>query len=71
MDAGKVACVRHVHTMQVVQAVRSANMDFPTGKIKDNDAQFVVRIAGKFKSIEDLRDLVVGSFPPGRGHPPA
>jgi HAE1 family hydrophobic/amphiphilic exporter-1 len=46
--------------LQIVQAVRSANMDFPTGKIKDEDAQFVVRIAGKFKSIEDLRDLVVG-----------
>jgi len=59
MDANKV----HAYGMsilQVVQAVRSANMDFPTGKIKDEDAQFTVRIAGKFKNIEDLRDLVVG-----------
>jgi HAE1 family hydrophobic/amphiphilic exporter-1 len=46
--------------MQVVGSVRSANMDFPTGKIKDTDAQFVVRVAGKFKSIEDMRELVVG-----------
>jgi len=45
---------------QIVQAVRSANMDFPTGNFKDADEQFVVRVAGKFTSIEDLRRLVVG-----------
>jgi hydrophobic/amphiphilic exporter-1 (mainly G- bacteria), HAE1 family len=59
MDANKVRAYG-MSIMQVVQAVRSANMDFPTGKIKDQDAQFVVRIAGKFKSIEDLRNLIVG-----------
>lgn len=59
MDANKVRAYG-MSILQVVQAVRSANMDFPTGKIKDEDAQFVVRVAGKFKSIEDLRDLVVG-----------
>jgi len=58
MDANKVRAYG-MSIMQIVQAVRSANMDFPTGTIKDEDAQFVVRIAGKFKSIEDLRDLVV------------
>lgn len=46
--------------LQIMGAVRNANMDFPTGKIKDSDAQFVVRIAGKFRSIDDLRQLVVG-----------
>ena len=45
---------------QVVQAVRSANLDFPTGNFKDADEQFVVRVAGKFSSVEDLRKLVVG-----------
>jgi HAE1 family hydrophobic/amphiphilic exporter-1 len=46
--------------LQVMQAVRNANMDFPTGNFKDVDEQFVVRIAGKFKSVEDLRQLVIG-----------
>ena len=45
---------------QVAQAVRSANLDFPTGNFKDADEQFVVRVAGKFSSVEDLRKLVVG-----------
>jgi len=46
--------------LQVSQAIKTANMDFPTGKIDDTDGQFVVRVAGKFNSIEELRDLVVG-----------
>jgi HAE1 family hydrophobic/amphiphilic exporter-1 len=59
VDAGKLRSYG-LSIMQVVGSVRSANMDFPTGKIKDSDAQFVVRVAGKFKSIEDMRELVVG-----------
>ena len=52
--------VRVVPAPQVAQAVRSANLDFPTGNFKDADEQFVVRVAGKFSSVEDLRKLVVG-----------
>jgi HAE1 family hydrophobic/amphiphilic exporter-1 len=59
LDANKVRAYG-LSILQIMQAVRNANMDFPTGNIKDADAQFVVRIAGKFKSIEDLRQLVVG-----------
>ncbi len=59
LDANKVRAYG-LSVPQVVQAVRSANMDFPTGNFKDVDKQFVVRIAGKFSSVEDLRRLVVG-----------
>ncbi|HVN48200.1 MAG TPA: efflux RND transporter permease subunit, partial [Bacteroidota bacterium] len=59
LDANKVRA-NGLSILQVMQAVRNANMDFPTGNVKDADAQFVVRIAGKFKSIEDLRQLVIG-----------
>ncbi|MEO8398671.1 MAG: efflux RND transporter permease subunit [Ignavibacteriaceae bacterium] len=45
--------------LQVVQAVKSSNLDYPTGKIEDSKEQFVVRIAGKFSSIDALRNLVV------------
>lgn len=45
--------------LQVTQAVKASNLDFPTGKIKEGDQQFIVRIAGKFSSIDGLRDLVV------------
>ncbi len=43
----------------VAQIVRSSNLDFPTGIIKDNDLQFVVRIAGKFETIDQIRKLPI------------
>jgi HAE1 family hydrophobic/amphiphilic exporter-1 len=46
--------------LQVTQLVKSSNLDFPTGKIEQGDVQYVVRLAGKYKSIDDLRGLVVG-----------
>ncbi len=46
--------------LQVTQTISAANLDFPTGKIKEGDTQYIVRIAGKFKSIDDLRKMVVG-----------
>ncbi len=45
---------------QVNQIIKSSNLDFPTGNIKDIDGQFVVRLAGKFKSIEEIRGIVLG-----------
>ncbi len=59
LNANKVQAY-NLSVPQVVQAVRSANLDFPTGNFKDADEQFVVRVAGKFSSVEDLRKLVVG-----------
>ncbi len=45
---------------QVTQVIKTANLDFPTGKIKDKDGQFIVRIAGKLTSVEDLKNLTIG-----------
>ncbi len=51
--------------LQVVQAVKSSNLDYPTGKIEDSKDQFVVRIAGKFNSIDELKNLVVAQSKTG------
>lgn len=45
---------------QVTQMIKASNVDFPTGKIKDSDGQFIVRVAGKLKSIDDLKNLSIG-----------
>jgi hydrophobic/amphiphilic exporter-1 (mainly G- bacteria), HAE1 family len=44
----------------VTQAIKMANLDFPTGNVKDQDKQFVVRLAGKIGSLDELRRLVIG-----------
>ena len=41
------------------QAISSANIEFPTGKVKDIDEQMTVRLAGKYQSIEDLQNLTL------------
>lgn len=44
----------------IAQNIKAANLDFPTGKVKDSDAQYIVRVAGKFESIEQIRNLPIG-----------
>jgi len=44
---------------RVTQSIKNANLDFPTGNIKSADQQYVVRVAGKFSSVDELRNLVV------------
>lgn len=51
--------------LQVTNAVKNANLDFPTGKIKDTDEQYVVRIAGKISSLKQLRELAIGTSKSG------
>src|SRR5579863_6338155 len=51
--------------MQVTNIIKSSNLDFPTGNVKEGDAQYVVRIAGKFTSVDALRDLVIAKSQQG------
>lgn len=46
--------------LQVAQAVQAANLDFPTGKVTGTEGQLRIRLAGKFLSLDDIRNLVVG-----------
>lgn len=46
--------------LQIAQLLRTSNLDFPTGKVKTGETQYIIRLAGKFNSIAELRNLVVG-----------
>jgi hydrophobic/amphiphilic exporter-1 (mainly G- bacteria), HAE1 family len=50
---------------QVTQIIKASNVDFPTGKIKDSDDQFIIRVAGKFETTEQMRNLVIGKSKAG------
>ncbi len=54
---------RGMTILQLVQAIRQSNLDFPTGRIESESEQITVRLAGKYKTIDDLRDLVVKVSP--------
>ncbi|MFM7682233.1 MAG: efflux RND transporter permease subunit, partial [Bacteroidota bacterium] len=43
------------------QAIAGANVEFPTGKVKDASEQMTVRLAGKFSSVKELENLIIFS----------
>src|SRR5690554_524373 len=48
-----------ISPIQVNMVIASANLDFPTGRIKNTDEQILIRLAGKFSSVEEIGELVV------------
>lgn len=49
--------------MQVQNAILTSNLDFPTGSVKTNEQDILIRLSGKIKNIEELRNLVVYDNP--------
>ncbi|MDR0228133.1 MAG: efflux RND transporter permease subunit [Flavobacteriaceae bacterium] len=46
---------------QVQQIILGSNLDFPTGSVKSQDKQTLIRLAGKYKNVEEMRNLVIAS----------
>ena len=51
--------------LQVSQALERENLDFPTGKIDEKNNEYIVRLAGKFNSVDEIKDMVVATTPNG------
>lgn len=50
-----------ISLLQVKQVLQAANVDFPTGKIQDDKTKFILRLAGKFENLEQIRNLIIGT----------
>jgi HAE1 family hydrophobic/amphiphilic exporter-1 len=46
---------------QVQQAVLSSNLDFPTGNVQTRDERMLIRLSGKYKNVQEMRNLVISS----------
>lgn len=46
---------------QVLQMIQSSNLDFPTGNVKTRENTTLIRLSGKYQSIDEMRNLVVSS----------
>lgn len=55
----------NISILQVSQAMGRENLDFPTGKIDENLNQYIVRLAGKFKNLDEIRNTVIAKPPEG------
>ena len=58
LDAKKLETY-NLSSLQILQAIQSSNLDFPTGKIKDNNTQIGIRLSAKFKNVHDIENVVI------------
>lgn len=49
----------NLSSVQVLQAIQLSNAEFPAGKIQDSHSQTSIRLTGKFKVVDDIRNVVV------------
>lgn len=63
-DAAKLQA-NHLTVLQVQQAILTANLDFPTGSVQTREQDILIRLAGKFKSVDELRNVVISTTPTG------
>lgn len=57
----------NLSSLQVLQAIQQSNADFPAGKIKDGHSQTNIRLTGRFRNIDDIRNTVITSDGNGAG----
>ncbi len=64
LDADKLQAYE-LSPLQVQQIILSSNLDFPTGSVKTQNQDILVRLSGKYRSTEELRNLVLKTSPSG------
>lgn len=64
VDAKKLQASR-LSLMQVQAAILQSNLDFPTGSVQTRDKDILIRLSGKYKDVDELRNLVVATTPEG------
>jgi hydrophobic/amphiphilic exporter-1 (mainly G- bacteria), HAE1 family len=52
-----------ISILQVSQALARENLDFPMGRIDEQRSEYIVRLNGKFKSLEAIGAMVVAALP--------
>lgn len=49
----------HTSILQIVQAIRMANLELPAGKIESDETQSFIRLAGRFNDLEEINQVVI------------
>jgi HAE1 family hydrophobic/amphiphilic exporter-1 len=58
-DAEKLNLYR-ISILQLKQMIQASNLDFPTGKISNDDKQMLIRLSGKYSNLETIREQIIG-----------
>ncbi len=54
-----------MNSAQVMGAIRSSNLDFPTGSVSNDRSRTSIRLSGRLATVEDMRSLVLMTLPTG------
>lgn len=54
-----------LNLLSVTQMIQYANMELPTGKLKTPTHEMTIRLSGKIRSIEELKNIIVGGSSTG------
>jgi len=46
----------------IIGALKQENLDMPSGDVKMGKRKYYIRVAGRFKTLQEIKDIVVGSF---------
>ncbi|TDH28773.1 efflux RND transporter permease subunit [Segetibacter sp. 3557_3] len=64
LDANRLEANK-LSLIQVQNAILSSNLDFPTGSVQTRERDILIRLSGKYKNVDELRNLVVATSPTG------
>lgn len=54
-----------LNLLEVSKMIAYANMELPTGKLKTNSNEMTIRMSGKIRTIEELKNIIIGGSPRG------
>ena len=55
----------NLSVLQVLQSIRTSNMEIPAGNVENADAVYSVRLAAKYSNLEELRQTIIATTPDG------
>ncbi len=64
IDAKKLEASR-LSLMQAQAAILQSNLDFPTGSVQTRENDILIRLSGKYKNVDELRNLVIATTAEG------
>ena len=64
IDAQKLKAY-NLSVLQVLQAIRTSNMEIPAGNVENADATYSVRLAAKYSNLDELRQTIIATTPDG------
>lgn len=50
-----------ISILQITTAIKNANIEFPTGKVENQNQQSLIRLKGKYQTLTDLENLIIAT----------